>query len=74
MTLAEAGAAQLAPAEAAQALCRARRDGRRVMSSLLPSHDRHAAFAIQDATRAALGADGGGKVGASAASVASWMA
>lgn len=66
MTLAEAVAAQLAPAEAAQALCRARRDGRRVMSSLLPSHDRRAAYAIQDATLAALGPIGGWKVGASA--------
>lgn len=66
MTLAEAVVAQLAPAEAAQALCRARRDGRRVMSSLLPSHDRRAAYAIQDATLAALGPIGGWKVGASA--------
>jgi len=66
VTLAEAVAAQLAPAEAAQALCRARRDGRRVMSALLPSHDRRAAYAIQDATLAALGAVGGWKVGASA--------
>jgi 2-keto-4-pentenoate hydratase len=66
VTLAEAVVAQLAPAEAAQALCRARRDGRRVMSSLLPSHDRRAAYAIQDATLAALGPIGGWKVGASA--------
>ncbi len=66
MTLAEAVVAQRAPAEAAQALCRARRDGRRVMSSLLPSHDRRAAYAIQDATLAALGPIGGWKVGASA--------
>ncbi|RSZ39951.1 2-oxopent-4-enoate hydratase [Variovorax sp. 553] len=36
------------------------------MSSLLPSHDRRAAYAIQDATLAALGPIGGWKVGASA--------
>jgi 2-keto-4-pentenoate hydratase len=71
VTLAEAEAvavqagAEVSPAEAAQTLCRARRDGRRVMSSLLPLHDRRAAYAIQDATLAVLGPIGGWKVGAS---------
>lgn len=64
MTLVEA--VEVSPAEAARALCRARRDGRRVPSSLLPQHDRRKAYAVQDATLAALGPVGGWKVGASA--------
>ncbi|MGO4394250.1 2-keto-4-pentenoate hydratase [Variovorax sp. M-6] len=56
--------AELAPDDAAQALCRARRDGRRVPSKLVQPHSREAAYAIQDATLAAIGPIGGWKVGA----------
>lgn len=57
--------AEFTPVAAAQALCLARRDGRRVPSTLLKSRDRDEAYAIQDATLAAIGPIGGWKVGAS---------
>jgi 2-keto-4-pentenoate hydratase len=53
-----------APMSAAKALALARRDGRRVPPSMLRPADRHEAYAIQDATIAALGDIGGWKVGA----------
>ncbi|MBT2326382.1 2-oxopent-4-enoate hydratase [Variovorax paradoxus] len=52
------------PDSVAHALCLARRDGRRVPSALLQPADRGEAYAIQDATLAALGPIGGWKVGA----------
>ncbi|WP_290969472.1 fumarylacetoacetate hydrolase family protein [Herbaspirillum sp.] len=48
----------------AQALYRARKEGARIPSALLQSADRSAAYAIQDATLAAIGPIGGWKVGA----------
>lgn len=55
---------RLTPKLAAQALCRARRDGRRVSSTGLPVQGRDEAYAIQDATLAMIGPIGGWKVGA----------
>ncbi|SFP63769.1 2-keto-4-pentenoate hydratase [Variovorax sp. OK605] len=66
MTPAEAAAVRVTLTEAAQALRRARREGRRVLSSLLQPRDLDTAYAIQDATLAALGPAGGWKVGAGA--------
>jgi hypothetical protein len=59
-----AAVAQVTPEAAAQALGRARRDGRRVPSTLLQARGREQAYAIQDATLAAIGPIGGWKVGA----------
>ncbi|CAN7760853.1 MULTISPECIES: 2-keto-4-pentenoate hydratase [unclassified Variovorax] len=59
-------AATVTPDIAARALYIARRDGRRVPSALVQPADRHEAYAIQDATLAALGTVGGWKVGARA--------
>ncbi|MDM0105696.1 fumarylacetoacetate hydrolase family protein [Variovorax sp. J22R24] len=56
------------PQAAALALSRARRDGRRVPSALLHVRSRDEAYAIQDATLAAIGPIGGWKVGATAPS------
>ena len=52
------------PDTVARALCLARRDGRRVPPALLQPVDPGQAYAIQDATLAALGPVGGWKVGA----------
>ena len=52
------------PQSAALALCRARLRGRRVEHALVRPVDRRQAYAIQDATLAALGPIGGWKVGA----------
>ncbi|MDQ0588551.1 2-keto-4-pentenoate hydratase [Variovorax paradoxus] len=54
----------LTPAGAAHALYLARRDGRRVPSALLQPASRGEAYAIQDATLAAIGPVGGWKVSA----------
>ena len=64
LTMSAAAVAELTPDAAAQALCRARRDGRRVPSMLLQPRSREEAYAIQDATLAAIGSIGGWKVGA----------
>jgi 2-keto-4-pentenoate hydratase len=61
-----AAATMVTPDTAARALCLARRDGRRVPSTLLQPADHHEAYAIQDATLAAIGPVGGWKVGARA--------
>ena len=60
-----AAAAGITPVDAALALCRARTDGRRVMSTMLGPRSRDEAYAIQDATLAAIGPIGGWKVAAS---------
>lgn len=52
------------PDTVARALCLARRDGRRVPPALLQPADLAEAYAIQDATLAAIGPIGGWKVGA----------
>ena len=52
------------PREAARALYAARRDGVRLAPGALQPADQQAAYAIQDATLAALGTIGGWKVGA----------
>jgi 2-keto-4-pentenoate hydratase len=59
-----AATATVTPSTAAQALCLARRNGRRVPPSLLQPANPGEAYAIQDATLAALGPIGGWKVGA----------
>ena len=59
-------AATVTPATAARALFVARRDGRRVPSALVQPADHGEAYAIQDATLAAIGSVGGWKVGARA--------
>jgi len=56
--------ARVTPQIAAQALCRARLDGRRVSSARLRIQGHDEAYAIQDATLAAIGPVGGWKVGA----------
>ena len=56
--------ARVTPQVAAQALCRARLDGRRVSSARLRIQGHDEAYAIQDATLAAIGPVGGWKVGA----------
>jgi 2-keto-4-pentenoate hydratase len=64
LTVSAPAVPELTPEAAAQALGRARHDGRRVLSALLQARDRDKAYAIQDATLAASGAIGGWKVGA----------
>lgn len=59
-------AATVTPATAARALFVARRDGRRVPSALVQPANQREAYAIQDATLAAIGSVGGWKVGARA--------
>ena len=54
------------PVAAAQALDRARREGRRVASTLLRVRSRSEAYAVQDAGLAALGPIGGWKLGTGA--------
>ncbi len=66
LTPAATAAATVTPDSAARVLYLARRDGRRVPSALLQPADRDEAYAIQDATLAAIGAIGGWKVGARA--------
>jgi len=55
-----------APADAARALALARREGQRVPSALVQPESRGEAYAIQDATLAAIGPVGGWKVSARA--------
>ena len=59
-----AATATVTPQTAARALCLARREGRRVPSTLLQAASRCEAYAIQDATLAAIGPVGGWKVAA----------
>jgi 2-keto-4-pentenoate hydratase len=59
-------AATVTPATAARALLVARRDGRRAPSALVQPADHDEAYAIQDATLAAIGPVGGWKIGACA--------
>jgi 2-keto-4-pentenoate hydratase len=64
--LTPAPATLVTPGTAARALCNARRDGRRVPSTLLQPASRCEAYAIQDATLATIGPVGGWKLGACA--------